>query len=412
MVFAWGMSHASFSSSLPAHGGDIWTAARQVAGQPDSQTGGSLPGQPNVLSAEWQDFSTNTFIRMAARTTQIMEGVLIAHAHSKKFLHYPDPHMHDLRHTLAQYEALDSANILPGSGASELIWAVLTALRPRKALFIGPLFSQYARACDALGIAWEVLTPDIDTPVNIESCGFRGAFAPHAGTMAQVAESRHNGVDLIIACSPNNPGTAVMHDPLPLLQAVGDRILLLDASYKDFQPSAHHAHYWPNLQSLSAGRVIVLGSLTKFFCCPGVRLGWVAAEANLIERIAQCRPAWTMPALAQEAGMVLLEHAAEYRAALPFLQNDVTALTTMLASTSRFSPIFSGVSFAIAQTKIPGAARHLREYLLSRGILIRVCDNIPGMPPDFVRIQAQAPAHCHALRDSLPAFFDAFMIEN
>lgn len=385
MVFAPSMTHSTpcflspplGSSSLPTHGGDIWTAARQLSAGSD----------------DIHDFSTNTFIRMAPRTSELIKQALITHAQGNRFLHYPDPHMRDLRHALAHYENIDAANILPGSGASELIWAALLALRPRKALFIGPLFSQYARACDALSIPWDVITP----PFHAVGQGFSGAFAPDATTLLRIANACQHDVDLVIACSPNNPGTAVMHDPHPLLSAVGTSTLLLDVSYKDFLESAPHsmAHHWQYLHDISP-RVITLGSMTKFFCCPGVRLGWVAAEAAIISRIQQCRPAWTMPALAQEVGIILLSHAAEYRAALPLLQRDVAALVSTLQSSPFFRRTSPGVSFAIAQLPpqdpaLANTATQLREHLLQRHILIRVCDNIPGMPPEFVRIQAQPP---------------------
>lgn len=367
------------------HGGNVWAAARRL---------GTEVG--NVI-----DLSTNTFAAMAGATATTAAGVMASHAEGGAFLHYPDPDAARLRKALALAEGVDAGRLLPGAGASELIWAVLAGLRPRRALFVGPLFAQYARACDALGIPWEVVTPPENGCREGNEAGFAGGFAPTMDTLGRVEASRRDGVDLIVACSPSNPGTAVMIDPRPLLEAVGERVLLLDVSYRDFLPGkkegagvSREGHGYPALLHAASGRgqgrVILVGSMTKFYCCPGFRLGFVVSDPDIIARTAAARPEWSVPALSEEVGEALLAETSVYREALPGLRADVDRLCRLLERSGRFRLVLPGVSFATAALRSPADAVPLREHLLVRHrILIRACDGIPGMPPGFVRIQAR-----------------------
>lgn len=93
--------------------------------------------------------------------------------------------------------------------------------------------------------------------------------------------------------SPHNPsGTAL---PFPT-----GRTGLLDESYMPFQQRQRYG--------VIPG-VIRLGSLTKNFAIPGLRLGYVIAEAAQIERIKQWQPPWPTSTVAQHLLPALLPEA-------------------------------------------------------------------------------------------------------
>lgn len=82
--------------------------------------------------------------------------------------------------------------------------------------------------------------------------------------------------------SPGNPSGRA--EPFP-----AERTGLLDESYMPFK------------QRCSLGvmdGVIRLGSLTKSFCIPGLRLGYVVADAESVRKIAEWLPPWPAPSLA------------------------------------------------------------------------------------------------------------------
>ena len=64
---------------------------------------------------------------------------------------YPDPLCRALRQALAETLGLSAEQILCGSGASDLIYRLAAALRPKAALVTAPSFSEYEAALSMYG---------------------------------------------------------------------------------------------------------------------------------------------------------------------------------------------------------------------------------------------------------------------
>ena len=103
---------------------------------------------------------------------------------------YPDPLCRTLRAALAQKEALPAEYILCGNGAAELIFRVVLARRPRRALLTAPTLSEYEAALQAAGcqVIHHALREEND-------------FALDEG----ILEAIRPGVGMVFLCQPNNP---------------------------------------------------------------------------------------------------------------------------------------------------------------------------------------------------------------
>jgi histidinol-phosphate/aromatic aminotransferase/cobyric acid decarboxylase-like protein len=118
---------------------------------------------------------------------------------------------------------------------------------------------------------------------------------------------------------------------------------------------------------------IVVGSLTKLFACPGLRLGYVLApDAERAERIRRRRPAWAVSGVACALVPELLAAAdlagwsrrvAELRAALVAVLGD-HGFTAHAAN---------------APWVLVPEARDLRDRLAAEGVLVRDCASF-GLP--------------------------------
>ena len=62
---------------------------------------------------------------------------------------YPDPLQQKLRERISAYERIGMENIICGNGASELMMAVVHAVKPKKALIAAPCYAGYAVALKA-----------------------------------------------------------------------------------------------------------------------------------------------------------------------------------------------------------------------------------------------------------------------
>ena len=64
---------------------------------------------------------------------------------------YPDPLCRTLRAALSRAEGVPQERILCGNGAADLIFRLVWAVKPHKALVTAPTFAEYASALDTVG---------------------------------------------------------------------------------------------------------------------------------------------------------------------------------------------------------------------------------------------------------------------
>jgi len=115
-----------------------------------------------------------------------------------------------------------------------------------------------------------------------------------------------------------------------------------------------------------AGAVVV-GSLTKVFACPGLRLGYVLApDAGLAERLRRRQPRWAVNGIAAALVPELLE-----RTDLPAWSRGIAVLRTQLVDVLQahgLRPRPSDAPFVVVDR-----AAGLRDRLAPLGIVVRDC---------------------------------------
>jgi histidinol-phosphate/aromatic aminotransferase/cobyric acid decarboxylase-like protein len=115
----------------------------------------------------------------------------------------------------------------------------------------------------------------------------------------------------------------------------------------------------------------VVGSLTKTFACPGLRLGYVVADGATIARLGRRQPRWSVNALALAVLPDLLE-----RADLPGWRDAIAARRRDLAAALP-GVVPSEAPFALVEA--PEGAAQCRARLARRGVLVRDCTSF-GLP--------------------------------
>lgn len=123
---------------------------------------------------------------------------------------------------------------------------------------------------------------------------------------------------------------------------------------------------------------IVVGSLTKLYACPGLRLGFVIApNAEVVEQLARRQPLWSVNSLALAVIAPLLERTS--------LQAWTTQLRTLRRSlVTTLATYGLGASEGDAPWVLIANATWLRDALARRRILVRDCSNF-GLA-DTIRI--------------------------
>ncbi len=359
------------AESLCSHGGDVYSVARAMRRKPE----------------DFIDFSGNAHAYASPVTDRLIRETPYPYAH------YPDIACADLREAIAAHEGTNNAHILAGNGVSELIWLAMQALSPRRVLFIGPVFSEYVRACQVADIPYDMLTPPAEQEF---ACG-----------PAELRKIWDSGADLAVLSVPNNPAGVTYPNIQEMFGLLRVPRVIVDNSYREFLWGLPE-YALNNRESYAAMArpgvtVFSMNSFSQFFACPGLLLGYLAGEPGQLKRMARIRPPWTVSAYAQIMGLRFFEHMEEYRGRLAAMRASGADTARSLRRMGCFDPdrVFEGPGFITAGL-VPGlSAALVRDRLLRRGLIVRDCDGIPGMPPGYIRMQIRTTGETEPLLQTL-----------
>jgi histidinol-phosphate/aromatic aminotransferase/cobyric acid decarboxylase-like protein len=176
------------------------------------------------------------------------------------------------------------------------------------------------------------------------------------------------------------------HNPTGILAADSERADVWDEA---FYPLAAGRWTKPARDSIA-----IVGSLTKVFACPGLRMGYALADPEMIMRLAARQPQWSVGSLAIGLLPDLLEVAdlERWQKEIAVLRNDLAGLLHQYG----LSPRSSDANFVLCD-----GPTGFRDGLLSQGIVVRDCSSF-GLA-DVVRIAVPDPAGLERLTAALDA---------
>ena len=323
--------------------------------------GGDWMGYRELFGRDALDFSANV------SPLGLPEGVAQAIRDALPLAdRYPDPLCRTLRAALSRAEGVPQERILCGNGAADLIFRLVWARKPSRALVTAPTFAEYATALESVGCTVErfFLREQEDFVVTDAFCA---AIRP--------------GVDMVFLCQPNNPTGQLT--ALPLVEQILHRcaacgtLLVVDECFLDFLPD-HALHTAKGL--LREGNLVILKAFTKLYGMAGVRLGYaLSADTALLEQMQACGQPWGVSSLAQEAGLAALEETAYVEKVRALIAEQRPRLTAGLRALG-LRVLDGRANYLLFQ-----APETLGEALRQRGAVLRSCANYPGLGPGWYR---------------------------
>jgi len=318
----------------------------------DDLRGRTPYGAPQLEVAVRLNTNENSHPVPAVVVEAIVEAV---RAEAEQLNRYPDREALALRTSLAHHlgHGLRTEQLWAANGSNEVLQQLLQAFGGpgRTALGFTPSYSMHPIITATTGTAW------VD--------GRRG---PDFGLDPwQVGEQvREVAPDVVFLTSPNNPtGTALPLDVVEAAYEATSGIVIVDEAYAEFaRPGT------PSALSLLPGRprLVVTRTMSKAFALAGARLGYLAADAALVDALHLVRLPYHLSALTQAAARAALGHADVLLATVEEVkaQRDriVAAMPglglTALPSDANFV-LFGGLD----------DAQRVWEGLLERGVLVR-----------------------------------------
>lgn len=288
-----------------------------------------------------------------------------------RVVHYPEPYAESLTVELARYHNLDPAAILVGNGSTQWIYLLPRVCAARRVLLVAPLFSEYERVFRLGGAHVEHLL-----------------LRPPRFTVsrARLQRALSSGYGALVLSNPNSPTGSLLpqgqgEEIVRLCQRSGTQ-LIVDETFVDWCESNSLKQH-----ACRSRHVVVLRSFTKFFALPGLRVGYVIAHPQVIEQFRrQCEP-WAVNNVAQEVARACLRDRRFIQRSRAFMRRERAWLFQQLTLLAGVEPFPSEANFVLARVTASALdAVRLAHRLAEQYLLIRTCDNFPGLGRQFFRV--------------------------
>ncbi len=309
---------------------------------------------------------------------------------------YPDPDYHSLKKNISNYVSTQSKYVLLGNGTTELIAHYIDYVRPKKALIIGPTYSEYEKkisSCDATVIYYPLQEEN-----NFEIC------------VQHIIDLCTTDINLVVLCNPNNPTASLIsaHALTPLFDhlKIHGQHILIDETYMDFVQNAHNLSAINLVERYS--NCIVLRSFSKFFSAPGLRLGYgITSDFKCHKAMENQRHHWAINSLAAFAGSELMKDTSFIQESHTFIKQERERVAQHLKTFAGLKVFPNNGNFFFIKIIAPNHTAHsLFEFLIQKHLMIRNTASFPFLHGEYIRFSLSTQENNDRLLQSLHAYFE------
>ncbi len=299
---------------------------------------------------------------------------------------YPTQCVADVLDALARHVNLPAGcKLMLGNGSDELIGLLALACDVPGAAILAPLpgFVMYEMSARLQGLRF------VGVPLT-------PAFELDEAAMLAAIERERPALTYV--AYPNNPTANLFDERIVerIVDAVGRQpggLVVFDEAYQPFSSRS----WLPRLASHE--HVLVMRTLSKFGLA-GVRLGYMAGAAALVDEIDKVRPPYNVSALNAEATLFALEHADEFARQADVIRRERARLAEAFGRLAGVTVFPSEANMILL--RVPDS-KHAFEGMRARGVLVK---NIAGLHPllkNCLRVTVGTPDENTLMIDALKA---------
>lgn len=294
---------------------------------------------------------------------------------------YPDRDYKELRMCIAEYTNAQIDHIIVGNGSTELISLFIQTQKPKKALILGPTYSEYEREI-SLGGGTSMYYPlDEENEFQLNVKDF--------------CKNLNDSYDLLVLCNPNNPtSTAISRKDMRKILDTCLRygiFVMIDETYVEFSDdektisSVKLTNYYTNL--------IILRGTSKFFAAPGLRLGYaITGNKDVCKAINTRKNPWTINSLADIAGKLMFPDKEYIQKTRELISSERERLYNELSTWENVKVYKCSGNFMLLKIlKEDVTSDMLFDHCIRRKLMIRNCSSFPFLDHSFVRFCFMMP---------------------
>ncbi|MFA8436641.1 MAG: histidinol-phosphate transaminase [Marinifilaceae bacterium] len=305
------------------------------------------------------NFSTNVWY--GGKSKQLKEHIFNIW---DKIHSYPEVAAESLTLKIAENLGVTRKQVLATNGATEAFYLIAQCFRGKESTIVIPTFAEYEDACR----------------INKHQLNFI--------KWAELEENPPFPKGLAWICNPNNPdGSVLERDKLiSFLTNNPETLFVVDEAYIDFTDSISSSIDLINKFT----NLILVKSLTKNFAIPGLRLGYLVANKQLVQDIQFYKAPWSVNSIAIEAGKFIFDHFQDFKPPIKYYKSESEKFASKINDISGFRIIPSKTSYFLVKLE-KGSSFELKKYLIDQfGLLIRDASNFRGLNSSYIRLATQS----------------------
>lgn len=281
-----------------------------------------------------------------------------------KIYSYPEVSAESLADNIALKNNIGADQVIVCNGATEAFYLIAQAYQSESSSIIVPTFAEYEDACSINKHRLEFfLWKDFSRDTIFETT-------------------------LVWLCNPNNPtGEILLIDDIDyLLRKNKKSIFIIDEAYIDFTDSISSSiEILKNHENL-----IIVKSLTKNYSIPGLRLGYLISNSNLVRNIKFYKPPWTVNSIALEAGKFILDNEQLFLPPSSYYKSASLKFAQKLSKIPHIKVLPSKTNYFLVKLE-QKSSFELKKYLINDfGILIRDASNFRSLDSTYIRLACQS----------------------
>ena len=325
------------------------------------------------------DFSSNVNPHIISDLGKyVLEGL-------EKSRSYPDINYTNLRNNISDYIKVDSELIIPGNGATEIIYLLMKSIKRRLAI-LNPTFSEYGRGAKLN---------------NLEIIDFHLKEENNFSIDLDEIQKNMDKFDSLFICNPNNPNGKVKDlNELLDLMIENDKLLIVDETFMEFVGEEEKYSLINKIEQTPI--LFIFKAVTKFFGMPGLRLGYgVTSNKQIIKNIYEYKEPWTINSFAENLSNYLFKDKEYINGSKDYYINERKFMLEELRKISRLKVYDTDTNFVLIKLDDDEANSLKLELFEKYNILIRDASNFIGLDKSYIRVAIKSHNDNKVLIESL-----------
>ncbi|MDI7817724.1 pyridoxal phosphate-dependent aminotransferase [Clostridioides difficile] len=288
----------------------------------------------------------------------------------KECRNYPDINYTNLRENISKYIDINPNFIIPGNGATEVIYLLMKSLKKRLAI-INPTFSEYRRSAKLNNL--DIIDLELDSENNFKFD-------------IDIIKNNIEKFDSLFICNPNNPSGNVQ-DLKELVYLLGqyNKMLIVDETFMEFVEDENEYSLVKYIESNK--NIFIIKAVTKFFGMPGLRLGYgITSNTNIMDKIYEYKEPWTINSFADILSDFIFEDKEYIRKSKEYYIKERKYMLQELRNVKNIKVYDTDANFILIKI-YKKTSRELKKDLFKRGnLLVRDASNFVGLDDSFIRV--------------------------